>query len=102
MSAPEPSSQEREAAFVDVLTRGTGISRLGIVRAFEAERGLGVVVVNGGGGFSFHSSAIADRSRQIALGSPVSFTVVAVPGGRFEAAGLTPATVQNTPALTPG
>ncbi|MGA3352937.1 MAG: hypothetical protein ABSD85_07105 [Acidimicrobiales bacterium] len=89
MSLPRADMPDEDGAFVEVLAGGTQGPRLGTVQAFDAERGRGVVVVSGGGAFGFHATAIADRSRQIRAGSMVSFTIVAAPGGRFEAGGLT-------------
>jgi cold shock CspA family protein len=60
------------------------------VEAFDAERGLGTVVEVGGASFGFHSTAISDGSRQIAVGSRVAFVAVSALGGRFEAASVHP------------
>jgi len=72
----------------DVVAFGTRIVRHGWVTTFDEERGIGTVAVQGGSSFAFHITAIADGSRQIAIGSRVSFVVVAGLGGRYEAASL--------------
>jgi len=78
-----------DAAFEDVAALGTRSPRLGKVEAFDSERGLGLVGTAGGARFGFQSTAIADGSRQIAVGSLVAFIVVPAPCGRYEAAALT-------------
>ena len=77
--------------FEDVVGGGTRRQRFGTVRAFDAERGLGLVAVPGGAVFEFHSTAILDGSRQVAVGSEVTFLVTASLGGRYEAVSLRPA-----------
>lgn len=57
---------------------------------FDADRGLGIVLEADGTAFGFHSTAISDGSRRIEAGCPVVFALVAVVGGRFEAARLAP------------
>jgi cold shock CspA family protein len=84
------AASEDRAAFEAIVADGTRGSWLGTVQAFDSERGLGVVVAAGGVSFRFHSTAIADGSRQIAIGSAVSFVVAPALGGRFEADSLTP------------
>ena len=61
---------------------------LGRVEAFDAARGTGSVIDQGGRVLPFHCTAIADGSRHIEVGATVAFT--AVPGhlGRLEATGL--------------
>jgi CspA family cold shock protein len=61
-------------------------TRSGTVVEFDAEVGLGVVESDGML-FSFHCIEIADGSREIAVGTPVSFDVL-VKFGRYEAASL--------------
>ncbi len=68
---------------------GTRPSRLGRVESFDGERGLGSVMALDGAVFAFYSTAISDGTRQIAVGSTVSFVVAASHGGRFEAVALT-------------
>jgi hypothetical protein len=41
-----------------------------------------------GTSFPFHATAIADGSRDIAVGTPVTFTLVPGHQGRYEATGL--------------
>ena len=60
------------------------------VEEFDAERGLGVVIADSGSSLGFHSTAIADGSRKIAVGRSVSFSVAAGLGGRYEAASIRP------------
>ena len=67
---------------------GTRKARVGRVEAFDAERGLGTVVEAGGEAFAFHSTAIVDGSRQIAVGTIVAFVTAPALGGRYEAASV--------------
>lgn len=57
---------------------------------FDAHRGLGVVTAVDGRRYSFHCTAIADGTRDIRVGTPVSFSVVAGHNGQWEAAELRP------------
>jgi len=50
--------------------------------------GWGTVTDDGGAPHPFHSTAIADGSRTIAVGTSVSFTLVPGRLGRWEAANL--------------
>lgn len=89
MSDPGPRwPGEDGTAFGDVVASGTRSSRLGRVQAFDSERGLGLVVAVDGAVFGFHSTAISDGSRRVAVGDAVSFAVAAAHGGRYEAVGL--------------
>ena len=64
--------------------------RTGRVEAFDEQHGTGVVIAESGERFPFHSTAIADGTRVIAVGTEVRFDVT--PGlGRWEAAALQPA-----------
>ena len=64
----------------------------GRVEAFDDPRGYGTVVAGDGGGpWFFHCTAIADGTRTIEVGAPVSFEVVAGHQGRYEATDLRPA-----------
>jgi cold shock CspA family protein len=65
-------------------------ARFGRVTSFDAHRGLGEVTEDSGTVFSFHSTAISDGSRDIAVGTRVSFSVTAGHGGRLEASVLGP------------
>jgi cold shock CspA family protein len=58
------------------------------VTSFDADRALGTVTSDGGVEFGFHSTAIADGSRDIAVGARVAFVVRAGHRGLLEARGL--------------
>lgn len=62
----------------------------GEVVSFDDPRGLGVVRTVDGAELAFHCTAIADGTRTIAVGSPVTFRVVAGRMGRWEATDLRP------------
>jgi cold shock CspA family protein len=64
--------------------------RLGRVASFDAARGLGTVEDMEGTAYGFHAAAIADGTRRIDVGTPVSFTVAPGHGGRCEARSLQP------------
>lgn len=70
---------------VDAVRSG---SRHGSVTSFDDHVGLGVVTGADGIGHPFHCTAIADGSRAIPVGTPVSFRLVAARAGRFEARDL--------------
>jgi len=57
----------------------------GTVASFDDARGVGTVADDGGGELFFHCSEIADGSRQIEVGRPVSFVVSPGHRGRLEA-----------------
>ena len=57
----------------------------GTVARFDAERGLGEITAADGATYAFHSTAIADGSRTIAVGTAVEFEVTAGHLGRWEA-----------------
>ena len=61
----------------------------GSVVEFDSEIGLGVIESDDGGRFAFHCIEIADGSRDIAIGTAVTFTSLAK-FGRYEAAGIRP------------
>lgn len=63
---------------------------IGIVTAFDADRGLGTVAEPGGPELPFHCTAVADGSRRIEVGVRVSFRTVAGHLGRMEARELVP------------
>jgi CspA family cold shock protein len=48
----------------------------GAVREFDEEKGLGVVVAPDGQAFPFHCIEIADGTRAIDAGQPVSFRLL--------------------------
>lgn len=62
--------------------------RRGLVKAYDAEVGLGVASQPGGASFAFHCSAIADGSRQIGVGQAVAFRLRFCVGGAIEASDL--------------
>lgn len=66
-----------------------GERAVGVVAAFDAERGLGEVELADGRRYSFHCVEIADGSRTIAVGARVAFELVPRLG-RLEAAHLEP------------
>jgi len=57
----------------------------GAVTQFDDERGLGEITAADGATYAFHSTAIADGSRTIAVGTAVEFEVTAGHLGRWEA-----------------
>jgi cold shock CspA family protein len=61
----------------------------GTVTEFDDDAGLGVVAGDGGP-YPFHCTAIADGTRTIPAGTPVTFEVVAGHLGRWEAADIRP------------
>jgi cold shock CspA family protein len=76
---------------MEVGTDGVGVplgTRHGTVVSFDDPRGLGEVRAEDGVGYPFHCTAVADGSRTIAVGTLVSFRVVAGRLGRWEAGGL--------------
>ena len=62
----------------------------GTVVAFDGEAGLGTVRDEDGNDWPFHCIEIADGTRDIPVGTAVTFGVIAKLG-RYEAAHLTPA-----------
>jgi cold shock CspA family protein len=62
---------------------------IGRVTSFDARRGLGTVTDAAGVEYDFHATAIADGSRRIDPGTPVSFIVRPGHQGRYEAGALT-------------
>ncbi len=62
--------------------------RYGTVSAFDEARGLGEVTADDGAVFPFHSIELADGTRTIDVGAPVTFAV-APKLGRFEATAIT-------------
>ncbi len=62
--------------------------RLGVVRAFDAETGLGTVTADGDEA-PFHCTAIVDGSRRIEPATRVAFVLGPGHGGRFEAHAVT-------------
>ncbi len=65
----------------------------GRVVAFDAHRGLGVVEADDGQQrFSFHCTRLVDGRRDVAVGTPVRFTVVPGHLGAWEADQISPST----------
>lgn len=67
---------------------GFGLAR-GVVDGFDREVGLGTIVADDGGRWPFHCTVIADGSRDIAVGTEVSFVRTWGGPGRWEAATVT-------------
>lgn len=61
----------------------------GVVTAFDEHVGLGEIAASDGTVVAFQCIAIADGSRRIAVGTPVSFDRLPKLG-RYEAANVTP------------
>ncbi|MCU1379235.1 MAG: hypothetical protein JWN29_2218 [Acidimicrobiales bacterium] len=64
----------------------------GTVATFDDHRGYGTVRADDGRELFFHCTRIADGTRTIAVGTPVTFELVPGHGGRWEAARIEPAT----------
>jgi cold shock CspA family protein len=64
----------------------------GVVATFDEARGFGEIEGGAGERYFFHCTRIADGSRTIAPSTKVEFEVVAGQLGRWEAAGIKPAT----------
>jgi cold shock CspA family protein len=62
----------------------------GLVASFDDHRGYGTIRAEDGRELFFHCTRIADGTRTIAVGTPVTFAMVPGHGGRWEAADLTP------------
>jgi CspA family cold shock protein len=62
----------------------------GVVNAFDGHVGRGVVRGDDGTDYGFHCVAIADGTRQIAVGTAVDFDVTPGPLGRWEATQIRP------------
>jgi cold shock CspA family protein len=61
----------------------------GVVTAFDADTGLGVVTGPTGAEYPFHCIEIADGSRTIEVGTEITFRLIPKLG-RWEAAALAP------------
>lgn len=57
----------------------------GTVTQFDQAAGLGAITADDGQTYPFHCTAIADGSRDIAVGKAVTFTIAAGHLGRLEA-----------------
>jgi len=62
----------------------------GTVIEFDDDKGWGTVRAEDGTDHFFHCTAVADGSRSIAVGTDVTFDVVAGRLGRWEATALRP------------
>jgi CspA family cold shock protein len=60
----------------------------GAVASFDKDRGLGEIITPDGAIYPFHCTAIADGTRDIAVGTQVTFTITAGHLGRLEAADI--------------
>lgn len=65
-------------------------STSGTVRAFDPHRGAGLIVTDEGVELSFHCAAIADGTRSVEIGDPVTFKVISGTLGRWEAWDIRP------------
>jgi cold shock CspA family protein len=72
--------------------------RLGVVAAFDADRGLGTVRGEDGREWSFHCARISDGSRSVEVGQAVAFIVGPGAPGQWEAVSV----VKAQPAPPPG
>ncbi|MEM7341758.1 MAG: cold shock domain-containing protein [Actinomycetota bacterium] len=62
----------------------------GFVATYDADVGLGTIDDGAGQSIPFHCTAIAGGSRQIAVGTAVTFVIGAGGPGRWEAHQVTP------------
>ena len=62
----------------------------GIVAAFDEMRGVGTIAAADATQYFFHCTQIADGTRKIEAGLPVTFEVEAGRQGRWEATAVTP------------
>jgi cold shock CspA family protein len=60
----------------------------GVVAAFDDFKGYGLVRTENGVEHFFHCTAIADGTRTIAVGTPVTFALVPGHRGQWEASGV--------------
>lgn len=68
-----------------------GERTVGRVSAFDDDRGLGTVLGDDGAELGFHCTAIADGTRTIDVGAPVSYLTRPRHLGRWEATDIRPA-----------
>jgi len=61
---------------------------VGRIAAFDQKRGRGEITASDGRVYAFHSTAIADGTRNIAVGTEVEFEVVPAQLGTWEAAAV--------------
>ena len=62
----------------------------GVVVAFDDFKGYGTVRTDDGRELFFHCTRIADGTRTIPVGTPVTFDIVPGHRGRWEAAAISP------------
>ena len=62
----------------------------GVVAEFEEHKGWGTVRAEDGRELFFHCTRIADGTRTIPVGTPVTFDIVPGHRGRWEAAAISP------------
>lgn len=72
------------------MSTGVASVRIGEVRAFDRQVGLGEIRTESGTTYPFHCIAIADGTRTIELGTRVAFEILAKMG-RYEATAVRPA-----------
>ena len=72
-----------DAAQPGTAQRGSHV--IGSVTAFDDHRGIGEITTADGTVYPFHCTAIANRSRAIAVGTAVAFEIVPGHQGRWEA-----------------
>ncbi len=60
----------------------------GVVSTFDEHRGYGTLRADDGREVFFHCTRIADGSRSVEVGAPVTFELVPGHGGRWEAAAV--------------
>ncbi len=63
----------------------------GTVAMFDRARGVGEITGDDGATYPFHSTVIADATRNIEVGTAVEFDVIPGHMGRWEAAAVSPA-----------
>ena len=66
------------------------LTLFGTVSEFDEPMGLGVLTDDEGHEHPFHCTAVADGSRDIAVGAEVTFRLARARGGRSEAVDLRP------------
>jgi cold shock CspA family protein len=67
-----------------------GAKASGTVVEFDARRGIGIVERADGARFGFHCTQIADGTRTVPVGAPVTYRIVPGPLGRWEAGEIAP------------
>jgi cold shock CspA family protein len=79
-----------------------GSTRSGVVAAFDDPRGLGTLLDDDGLRYDFHCTAVADGSRTIEVGTPVTFLLAPGHRGRLEARDIRDRTVGDPAVQGPG